>query len=312
MDSSVCVGIDVSQQRLDVAVHPSGESWHCRTTVDELSVLCERLRSVGPRVVSFEASGGYERPLADALTGARLPFAIVNPRNVRNYARAVGCLAKTDRIDAVVIARFAYATDLKPKPPLSAVEREVRDLVAHRARLVADRARQKNRSKHGSGVGLASVERYVAFLTQEIRMFDEELKRVIMADTWLRQRWERLLSVPGIGETLAAVLVGGLPELGRLSRGAVAALAGMAPLARDSGKREGKRFCWGGRTAIGPALYMPMLAAIQHNSDMRVLYQRLVERGKPRKVALTACMRKMLTILNAILRNETVWNPNSA
>ena len=312
MDSSVCVGIDVSQERLDIAVHPSGEIWRCGTTVDELSALCARLRSVGPRVVSFEASGGYERPLADALTDARLPFAMVNPRNVRNYARAVGYLAKTDRIDAVAIARFAYTTDLEPKPPLSAVEREVRDLVAHRGRLVADRARQKNRSKHESGAALASVERYVVFLTQEIRMFDKELKRIIMADAWLRQRWERLLDVPGVGETLAAKLVGGLPELGRLSRGAVAALAGMAPLAHDSGKREGKRFCWGGRTAIGPALYMPMLSAIQHNPEMRVLYQRLVGRGKPRKVALTACMRKMLTILNAIMRDGTAWNPNIA
>ena len=312
MESVLCIGIDVSQEWLDLSTYPTGQARRFRTTPAGLRALSKYCRDAQPRLIAFEASGGYERPLADSLTQAQLPFVVLNPRNVRSYARSVGVLAKTDRIDAAVIARFVTVNQLSPKAPPSAAEREARDLVTRRNQLVADQTRQRHQARYATGTSLASAERHLAFLKQEIAAVEQALRQVIERDDVLRVRWERLLSVPGVGVTLAGVLVATLPELGRVNREAIAMLAGVAPLARDSGKREGKRFCWGGRAVVRTALHMPMLSAIQHNPVLRVLYQRLVDRGKPKKVALVACMRKMLTMLNAILREETVWNPQIA
>ena len=220
-------------------------------------------------------------------------------------------MAKTDRIDAAVIAQFVHRNEVQPKPAPSPAEQTVRDLVTRRNQLVGDQTREQHQARHFSGASLASTERHLAYLKQEIAAVEQELRKVIAQDVSLRERSERLRSVPGVGETLAAALLGSMPELGRLNRAAVGMLAGLAPHARDSGKREGKRFCWGGRATVRTALYMPMLSAVQHNPVIRAFYQRLVDRGKPRKVALTACMRKMLTILNAILREETTWNHRS-
>ena len=188
----------------------------------------------------------------------------------------------------------------------------MRDLATRRNQLVGDHTRVRHQARLFSGASLASAKRHLAFLKREIAAVEQELRRVIAQDVSLRERWERLRSVPGVGETLAAALLGSMPELGRLNRAAVGMLAGLAPHARDSGKREGKRFCWGGRANVRRALYMPMLSALQHNPVIRTFYQRLLDRGKPRKVALVACMRKMLTILNAILREETTWDPQIA
>ena len=312
MDSTLCIGIDVAQDWLDLAAHPTGQPRRFKTTPDGLRSLVEHCRSAQPRLIAFEASGGYERPLADTLTQAQLPFAILNPRNVRYHARSTGILAKTDRIDAAVIAQFVHLNHIQPKPAPSLPEQAVRDLVTRRNQLVEARTREIHQARQFSGASLASAQRHIAFLKQEVAAIEQKLREVIAQDASLRMRSERLRSVPGVGETLAAVLLGAMPELGSLNRGAVGMLAGLAPHARDSGKREGKRFCWGGRANVRTALYMPMLAAIQHNPVIRAFYQRLVGRGKPRKVALTACMRKMLTILNAILREETVWNPQIA
>ena len=287
MDSTLCIGIDVSQNWLDLATHPTGQPRRFKTTPAGLRSLVEHCRDAQPRLIAFEASGGYERPLADTLTHAQLPFAILNPRNARYYARSTGVLAKTDRIDAAVIARFAYVNEVDPKPAPSLPEQTVRDLATRRNQLVGDQTREQHQARQFSGASLASAERHLAFLKREIAAVEQELWKVIAQDVSLRERSERLRSVPGVGETLAAALLG-------------------------SGKREGKRFCWGGCANVRTALYMPMLAAIQHNPVIRALYQRLVGRGKQRKVALTACMRKMLTILNAILREETVWNPQIA
>ena len=312
MEPALCIGIDVSQDWLDLSTYPTGHDQRFKTTPAGLRSLANYCRHAQPRLIAFEASGGYERPLADTLTQAKLPFVILNPRSVRGYARSVGILAKTDRIDAAVIARFAAVNEIDPKAPPSAAEREARDLVARRNQLVADRTRELHQARHTSGASLAGARRHLAFLKQEIATVERELHQVIARDATLRMRWERLCSVPGVGATLASVLVATLPELGRVNREAIAMLAGVAPLARDSGKREGKRFCWGGRAAVRAALYMPMLAAIQHNAVLRTFYQRLVARGKPKKAALVACMRKMLTMLNAILRDKTVWNPQLA
>ncbi len=312
MDSTLCIGIDVAQNWLDLAAHPTRKPRRFKTTPDGLRSLVEHCRDTHPRLIAFEASGGYERPLADTLTQAQLPFAILNPRNVRYHARATGILAKTDRIDAAVIAQFVYRNEVQPKPAPSPAEQTVRDLVTRRNQLVGDQTREQHQARHFSDASLASTERHLVYLKQEIAAVEQELRKVIAQDVSLRERSERLRSVPGVGETLAAVLLGAMPELGSLNRGAVGMLAGLAPHARDSGKREGKRFCWGGRANVRTALYMPMLSAVQHNPVIRAFYQRLVDRGKPRKVALTACMRKMLTILNAILREESTWNPQIA
>ena len=312
MDSSLCIGIDVSQDWLDLAAHPTGQPQRFKTTPAGLHSLVEHCRDAQPRLIAFEASGGYERPLSLALTHAQLPFAILNPRNVRYFARSTGVLAKTDRIDAAVIAQFAHDIRIQPKPAPSRPEQTVRDLATRRNQLVGDHTRERHQARLFSGASLASAKRHLAFLKREIAAVEQELRRVIAQDVSLRERWERLRSVPGVGETLAAALLGSMPELGRLNRAAVGMLAGLAPHARDSGKREGKRFCWGGRANVRRALYMPMLSAVQHNPVIRTFYQRLLDQGKPRKVALVACMRKMLTILNAILREETTWDPQIA
>ena len=312
MDSTLCIGIDVSQDWLDLAAYPSGQPRRFSTTPDGLQSFIEHCRDAQPRLVAFEASGGYERPLVNILTEAQLPFRMLNPRNVRYHARSVGVLAKTDRIDAAVIAEFVYRNDMQPRPAPLPAEQAVRDLSTHRSQLVDARTRALHEARHFTGTSLASARRHIAFLEGEIAAMDQELREVIAQDAALRERSERLRSVPGVGETLAAVLIGAMPELGRVNRGAVGKLAGLAPHPRDSGKREGKRFCWGGRAHVRTALYMPMLAAIQHNPVIRAFYRRLVAQGKPKKVALVACMRKMLTILNAILREESTWNPQIA
>ena len=312
MDSTLCIGVDVSQDWLDLAAHPTGQPRRFRTTPAGLQSLVEHCRDAQPRLIAFEASGGYERPLADTLTKAQLPFVILNPRNVRYHARSNGILAKTDRIDAAIIAQFVHRNDVQPRPAPSPAEQTVRELATHRNQLVDARTRALHEARHFTGASLASTQRHVAFLEREIAAIEQELRQTIAQDASLRERAEQLRSVPGVGETLGAVLLGAMPELGRLNRRAVGKLAGLAPHARDSGKREGKRFCWGGRANVRTALYMPMLAAIQHNSTIRACYRRLVGQGKPKKVALVACMRKMLTILNAILREKTTWNPRIA
>ena len=312
MESTRCIGIDVSQDWLDVSVYPTGQARRFRTTPAGLRALATYCGEAQPRLIAFEASGGYERPVADTLAQANLPCVILNPRTVRSYARSIGVLAKTDRIDAAMIARFAAVNELSPKAPPSAAEREVRELVTRRTQLVAARTRELHQARHATGASLDSAQRHLAFLTGEIAAIEEAMRQAIERDAALRVRWERLLTVPGVGTTLASVLAATLPELGRINPQAIAMLAGVAPLARDSGTREGKRFCWGGRAVVRTALYMPMLAAVQHNPTLRAFYRRLLAQGKPKKVALVACMRKMLTMLNAILRDETVWHPQTA
>ena len=311
MDPILCIGIDVSQDWLDLAAHPTGQPRRFKTTPDGLRSLVEHCRDAQPRLIAFEASGGYERPLADTLTQAQLPFAILNPRNVRYHARSTGILAKTDRIDAAVIAQFVHLNEVQPKPAPSPAEQAVRNLATHRNQLVDARTRAMHEGRHFTGTSLASTERHIAFLEREIAAVEQELRKVIAQDASLRERSERLRSVPGVGETLAAALLGAMPELGRLNRAAVGKLAGLAPHARDSGKREEKRFCWGGRPC-GRRSTCPCWQQSSTNPLIRAFYLRLVGQGKPRKVALVACMRKMLTILNAILREGTTWNPHIA
>ena len=308
----VFVGIDVSKEWFDVAVRPGHESW--RGSQDEAGVatLTDRLQQLRPRLVIMEASGGYERLIAAALGASGLPIAVVNPRQVRDFARSLGKLAKTDRIDAEVIAHFGQAADVEPRPLPSAAALELEALVTRRRQVVRMRVSEQVRRQQALPVVQVRIDRVLALLKQELKEIDNDLsKRLRESPVW-REQEELLRSVPGVGPTLTFTLVAELPELGTLTRRQIAALVGVAPLARDSGKLRGTRTCWGGRANVRAALYMPTLAAVRYNPILRAFYDRLLEAGKAKKVVLTACMRKLLTILNAMVKNHTRWDSQYA
>ena len=311
MDSSLCIGIDVSQDWLGLAAHPTGQPQCFKTTPAGLHSLVEHCRDAPAPPDRLRGLRRLRTPSLPRTHPRPTPLRHPQPPERPLLCPLHRRPAKTDRIDAAVIAQFAHDIRIQPKPAPSRPEQTVRDLATRRNQLVGDHTRVRHQARLFSGASLASAKRHLAFLKREIAAVEQELRRVIAQDVSLRERWERLRSVPGVGETLAAALLGSMPELGRLNRAAVGMLAGLAPHARDSGKREGKRFCWGGRANVRRALYMPMLSAVQHNPVIRTFYQRLLDQGKPRKVALVACMRKMLTILNAILREETTWGPTN-
>ena len=308
----VFVGIDVSKEWFDVTVRPGHESW--RGSQDEAGVaaLTDRLLQLRPRLVIMEASGGYERLITAVLGAAGLPVAVVNPRQVRDFARSMGRLAKTDRIDAEVIAHFGQAADVEPRPLASEDALELEALVTRRRQIVRMRAAEQVRRQQTLPVVQVCIDRVLALLKQELKEIDNDLSKRLRETPIWREREELLRSVPGVGPTLTFTLVAEMPEMGTLTRRQIAALVGVAPLARDSGKQRGARTCWGGRANVRAALYMPTLAAVRCNPVLRAFHDRLVEAGKPKKVVLTACMRKLLTILNAMVKHNTRWNPQYA
>ena len=308
----VFVGIDVSKEWFDVAVCPGDERW--RGSQDEAGVaaLTDRLLQLRPRLVIMEASGGYERLITAVLGAAGLPVAVVNPRQVRDFARSMGRLAKTDRIDAEVIAHFGQAADVEPRPLASEDALELEALVTRRRQIVRMRAAEQVRRQQTLPVVQVRIDRVLALLKQELKEIDNDLSKRLRETPIWREREELLRSVPGVGPTLTFTLVAEMPEMGTLTRRQIAALVGVAPLARDSGKHRGARTCWGGRANVRAALYMPTLAAVRCNPVLRAFHDRLVEAGKPKKVVLTACMRKLLTILNAMVKHNTRWNPQYA
>ena len=308
----VFVGIDVSKEWFDVAVRPGSECW--RGSQDEAGVdtLTHRLQKMRPSLVIMEASGGYERLIAAALAAAKLPIAVVNPRQVRDFARSMGQLAKTDRIDAKVIAHFGEAADVEAQSLPSSAALELGALVTRRRQVLRMRAAEQVRRQQALPVVQQRIDRVIALLEQELKEIDDDLSGRLRESPVWREREELLRSVPGVGPTLTVTLVAELPELGSLTRRQIAALVGVAPLARDSGKLRGTRTCWGGRANVRAALYMPTLAAVRYNPVLTAFYDRLVATGKPKKVVLTACMRKLLTILNAMIKNHTLWDPQYA
>ena len=308
-DQEVFVGIDVSKEWFDVAVRPGPERWHGSQDEAGVAELTDRLRQLDPCLVVMEASGGYERLIAAALAAAELPVAVVNPRQVRDFARSLGRLAKTDRIDAEVIAHFGQTAEVEAKPMPSPDALELEALVTRRRQLVRMRSAEQVRRRQALPVVQQRIDRVLALLEQELKEIDDDLSRRLRESPLWREREELLRSVPGVGPTLTFTLVAELPELRSLSRRQIAALVGVAPLARDSGKLRGTRTCWGGRANVRAALYMPTLAAVRCNPVLRTFYGRLVAAGKSKKVALTACMRKLLTILNAMVKNHTRWAP---
>ena len=310
--AQVVIGIDVSQEWCDVAVRPSGDAWRCTTDDDGLAELIRRVKRLHPRVVVMEATGGYETRPAAALGAAQVPIAVVNARQVRQFAQSQGKLAKNDRIDAAVIAHFGEVTGVEGQPIPTAEAVELEQLVARRRQVVQMKVAEQQRRQRAVPLVRQRIDRVIAVLDQELKDIDDDLgSRLRQSPVW-KERDDLLRSVPGVGPSLSATLIADLPELGTLSRKQIAALVGVAPLARDSGKFRGHRSCWGGRAHVRTALYMPTVVAVRHNCQLRAFYDRLVAAGKPKKLALTACMRKLLTILNAMLKRGQTWTPQTA
>jgi transposase len=303
------VGIDVSKGLLDVAVLPEGEFWSATNDEEGVTQVVKRLKALRPRLVVLEATGGMETALVGAAATARLPVVVVNPRQVRDFAKSVGTLAKTDAIDARVLARFAEAVRPEVRPLKDKEASQFSALIARRRQLVAMLTAEKNRLGTAPEAIHPSLEEHIEWLEQRLTDINGKLKKAIKKSPVWRAKEQLLRTAPGVGPVLSATLVAGLPELGTLNRKRIAALVGVAPFNRDSGKYRGKRCIWGGRGSIRAVLYMGTLAATRFNPVIRAFYLRLCAAGKEHKVALTACMRKLLTILNAMAKTRTPWQP---
>jgi transposase len=294
---------------LDVALRPSGEHW--RSTNDETGIteLVEQLRARAPGLIVLEATGGLERLVVAALALAGLPLAVVNPRQVRDFAKATGRLAKTDALDAAALAHFAEAIRPEPRPLPDEASQALAALVERRRQVVGMLTAEKNRYQQALPAVRPHLAAHIAWLEQALKELDAELDASLRASPLWRERDLLLRSVPGVGPTVALTLLAHLPELGQGSVKRVATLVGLAPLNRDSGAWRGSRAIWGGRRQVRAALYMAALVGVRHNPVLHSFYERLLARGKPKKVALTACMHKLLTILHAVLRDRAPWQP---
>ena len=309
--SYLYVGIDVAKEKLDVSVRPLDERFSVSNDPAGHAMLVERLQGRPIARIVLEATGGYEAPAALALSRAQLPVCVVNPRQVKDFKRSTGQLAKTDVIDADVLARFGEAIrpDVRPLPDEAL--RELSGLVARRQQLVEMRTAEKNRlEKKPPRIVARRIQSHVDWLDREIERFEEDLDRTIKGSPLFSEKSGLLRGVNGVGPVVSSFFIAHLPELGRLNRKEIAALVGVAPFARESGKIEaGHRHIWGGRGHVRKLLYMGTVSAIRFNPVIQAFYERLLAAGKPKKVAITACMRKLLTILNAMVRAGTSWDP---
>jgi transposase len=301
------VGIDVSKIRLDVAIAPDGQVGEFANDQDGIAQLVKWVASFSPELVVVEATGGMEMAVAVAVYAAGCNVVIENPRKVRDFARATGQLAKTDKIDAVVLADFAMKVRPEPRPLPDEHSRRLSALLSRRRQIVSMIVAEKNRLARAHPDVTPRVMIHIAWLEEELNDIDKELHREIRRNPISQAKGQLLRSVPGVGPVLTNTLLIELPELGSLNRKQVAALVGVAPLNRDSGQHRGKRFCWGGRARVRTVLYMAALSASRYNPTIRRFHQRLIAAGKPQKVALTACMRKLLIILNAMVRDMQPW-----
>lgn len=306
------VGIDVSGATLDVVARPSGEHWQVENNAEGINGLVTRLQSLAPEIVVMEATGGLESKVAVALSLAKVPFAVVNPRPVRDFAKAMGHLAKTDKIDAGILAHFGESAHPEPHIMPDEQTMHLKDLLARRRQLVQMRAAEKNRLHRASPDIQLRIERLIKVLNSELDELDKEIYDQLKSSAAWREKHQLLCSVPGVGQGTATTLILDLPELGTLDRKKIAALVGVAPYCNDSGKMRGKRMIWGGRACVRTALYMAALSATKWNPAIRCMYERLQKAGKEKKVALVACMRKLLTILNSMLVSGRTWQSELA
>jgi transposase len=310
--STTSVGIDVSRATLDVAVQPTAEQWQVSNDPSGLSHLVERLRQLTPERIVLEATGGYELAALASLASAGLPVVAVNPRQVRDFARSTGRLAKTDRLDAQVLAHFAAVIRPSLRPLPDTATRELSALLARRRQLVEMRTVETNRLATAHEGVRSSIREVVHFLDKRIKELDRELHdRLRQSPVW-RDKDNLLRSIPGVGPVLSATLLADVPELGTLGHKQLAALIGVAPLNRDSGTWRGQRSVWGGRGHVRAVLYMATTRAVRCNAVLKALYERLLSLGKHRKVALVACMRKLLRICNAVVAHQLAWRTSPA
>jgi transposase len=308
MPAPLCLGIDVAKNRVELASEPAGLSGPFATDPAGLAALLRVVQAQPVTLVVVEATGGYEAPVVAALATAGVPIAVVNPRQVRDFAKALGRLAKTDRIDAQVLALFGARVQPTPRPLPDEATQELEALLTRRRQLLEMLHAERQRRPRARGrVVRRSLDAHIRWLERQVIDTDATLEAAIQASPVWRVQDQLLQSVPGVGPTLARTLLGLVPELGQLDRHAIAALVGVAPLARDSGTLRGRRTCWGGRPAVRTVLYMAALVAARHNPVLRTFYQRLRAAGKPAKLALTAVARKLVVLLNAILRDQRPW-----
>ena len=307
------IGIDVSKETLEVAVHETNTHWTTKHEFTEFSRLIQSLRSLTPTRIILEASGGLEHLLVSCLATAGLPVIVINPRQARDFARATGQLAKTDRLDAFVLARLGAALKPVVRQLKSAETQELEALVTRRAQLVemltAERLRLQQARQQQRQPIIKDLKTHINWLKKRLDQCEEDLSQRLRSSPLWQESDQRLQSVPGVGPVTSLLLIAELPELGQLSNKQIVALCGLAPHARDSGKWHGKRTTRGGRARVRATLYMATLVATKHNLVIKAFYRRLLQAGKQKKVALTACMRKLLIILNAMFRNQTSWQP---
>jgi transposase len=305
------VGIDGAKAQLERALRPTGERWTVTNDDAGMAALVARLQAVPPPLIVLEATGGYQRAVVAALAAAGLPVAVVNPRQARALAKATGQLAKTAALDARALARFAEAVRPTPRPLPDAQADELRALLARRRQLVAMRTAEQNRLGSAPPRLQTDIQAHITWLNTRLAALDDDLDTTLRTSPLWRERAELLRSVPGIGPVCTRTLLLDLPELGTLSRQRLAALVGVAPVNRDSGTRRGTRTIWGGRAQVRTILYMSTLGAVRYNPVLKACYERLRAGGKAAKVALTACMRQLLTILNAMVKHQTPWQPQA-
>ena len=308
-NNSVFVGIDVSKARLDIAVRPTGAQWSEDNTLEGIHQLVEKLKSLQPSLIVMEATGGLEMAAAGALGAAELAVAIINPRQVRDFAKSLGRLAKTDKIDARIIAHFGDAIRPEARKLPSEEAQAMQAVLTRRRQLIEMLVAEKNRVYLTHPNLRPRLKEHILWLEAALEQLDKELRDAIQASPLWREQDNLLQSVPGIGPVTATTLIAELPELGQLDRKKIAALVGVAPFNRDSGQMRGHRAIWGGRACVRNALYMAALAAKRYNPVIQTFYERLIQAGKRPKVALVACMRKLLTILNSMVRSGKSWRP---
>ena len=307
MSTEYFVGIDVSKDKLDVAVFPTKASFSVSNNQSGLDDLIPKLKTIQPELIVFESTGGYETYAASRLYAAGLPVVITNARQVRDFAKSLGKLAKTDALDAHVIALFAKAVKPDVRPLKDDISQELSALVTRRRQIVDMIVAETNRLATAAKRNRRDIKAHIHWLQKRLSQIDTEIKGEIRKSPVWREKDQILQSAPGVGPTTSAMLISNVPELGRLNRKKIAALVGVAPLNCDSGRFKGRRKIWGGRAQVRSVLYMSTLSAIQSNPIIRQFYQRLKEAGKCTKVAMVACMRKQLIILNAMVRDQTKW-----
>lgn len=312
-NTNTYAGIDVSKDQLDVHIHPAGEAFSVSRDAAGLEELVARLKPVAARIIAVEATGGFETIVVASLAAVGLPVVLVNPLQVRKFAEALGKRTKTDTIDALVIARFAEATKPEIRPLPSAETLALADLMARRRQIIQMITAERQRAMRITNASLhKSIARVLNALTHELASLDDDIDTMVRGSPIWRENEDLLSSVPGVGKVIARTLLAELPELGTLDRRQIAALAGLAPHTRQSGKWRGKSFISGGRTSCRTVLFMGALAAAKHNPDLKAFRQRLIDAGKPKMVAAIAVARKLLTILNAIIRDKSPWMQKTA